>query len=536
MVTWQLTMDSNDPARMARFWAPQLGYVPQPPPDGFDSWLAYYQSVGLPTTSATDRFVNNSQPAVDQLPSPCNNRRHVRARSGRQNERHGHHVAGERPALARRPPRRPHPGALAADHLDQLEALERIKAAAAAAQVAVTATFADAADNEPVPVSGRRTPPRAMSIGAEVALATLASPHAGEQRVLLSRRLRDDLPLTLAALARVELTEDRAFAVAREVAHLTPEQRLRVDDDLAPRLAGLGDVRLRQTVRRSCLTIAAEAETRRYLRARADRRVTSRRLDDGTGQLTATLPLEVLTSVRAALDAAAATARAEGDTRTAGQVRADTLAARITGLDPATDAPPVRVNLVIGVESLLGEGTEPGLVPGEGFLPAALCTSLVRRAATRPRPACVGSSQPRGTGHSSRWSPPAGASTASWPSSSTSATAASAAPPAATPSSGTTTTSTASADGGRTEASNGQGLCERCNYVKESPGWASWVAETGPDERTRSTASPSTSGSRGRPPRPSRADRQERRTTHRSSCGSRAASPWRPRSLPPRPK
>ena len=70
MVTWQLTMDSNDPARMARFWAPQLGYVPQPPPDGFDSWLAYYQSVGLPTTSATDRFVNNSQPAVDQLPSP----------------------------------------------------------------------------------------------------------------------------------------------------------------------------------------------------------------------------------------------------------------------------------------------------------------------------------------------------------------------------------------------------------------------------------------------------------------------------------
>jgi hypothetical protein len=45
MVTWQLTIDSNDPAGMARFWAPLLGYVPEPPPDGFDSWLAYYQSV-----------------------------------------------------------------------------------------------------------------------------------------------------------------------------------------------------------------------------------------------------------------------------------------------------------------------------------------------------------------------------------------------------------------------------------------------------------------------------------------------------------
>ena len=173
----------------------------------------------------------------------------------------------------------------------------------------VTSTFADAADTEDVPRSGRRTPPRAMSIGAEVALATLASPHAGEQRVLLSRRLRDDLPQTLTALARGELTEDRAFAVAREVAHLTPEQRRSVDDDLAPRLPGLGDLRLRQVVRRSCLAIAADAETRRYRRARADRRVTTRHLDDGTGQLTATLPLEVLAAVRAALDAAAAAAR-----------------------------------------------------------------------------------------------------------------------------------------------------------------------------------------------------------------------------------
>ncbi len=45
MGTWQLTIDSNDPATMARFWAPLLGYVPAPPPDGFDSWLAYYQAV-----------------------------------------------------------------------------------------------------------------------------------------------------------------------------------------------------------------------------------------------------------------------------------------------------------------------------------------------------------------------------------------------------------------------------------------------------------------------------------------------------------
>ena len=35
--------------------------------------------------------------------------------------------------------------------------------------------------------------------------------------------------------------------------------------------------------------------------------------------------------------------------------------------------------------------------------------------------------------------------------------------------------------GGPTTARNGQGLCERCNYVKEAPGWSSWVADHPPD-------------------------------------------------------
>lgn len=35
-------------------------------------------------------------------------------------------------------------------------------------------------------------------------------------------------------------------------------------------------------------------------------------------------------------------------------------------------------------------------------------------------------------------------------------------------------------DGGPTKAHNGQGLCERCNYVKETPGWTSWVASPDP--------------------------------------------------------
>ena len=54
MVTWQLTIDANDPDRLARFWAPLLGYEPQPPPEGHASWVEWYRSVGVPDDELAD--------------------------------------------------------------------------------------------------------------------------------------------------------------------------------------------------------------------------------------------------------------------------------------------------------------------------------------------------------------------------------------------------------------------------------------------------------------------------------------------------
>ena len=174
----------------------------------------------------------------------------------------------------------------------------------------------------------------------------------------------------------------------------------------------------------------------------------------------------------------------QGDARTGGQVRADTLAARITGRDPTdtdADAPPLRVNLVIGIESLFGDGTEPGLIPGLGFLPAALCTDLVRRASAAAKATLrrlFASPEQRALVAMESTSRHFDGLLAEFL---TSATAAPAAPPAATPPSGTTTTSTRAADGGTTTAANGQGLCERCNYLKETPGWTTWTPHPSPD-------------------------------------------------------
>lgn len=54
MVTWQLTIDCNDPSLMVRFWGPALGYEVTPPPDGFDTWNDWYRSVGVPEDELDD--------------------------------------------------------------------------------------------------------------------------------------------------------------------------------------------------------------------------------------------------------------------------------------------------------------------------------------------------------------------------------------------------------------------------------------------------------------------------------------------------
>ena len=44
MVFWQLTIDANDPAELARFWAQALGYQPVPPTEPATTWHALYHA------------------------------------------------------------------------------------------------------------------------------------------------------------------------------------------------------------------------------------------------------------------------------------------------------------------------------------------------------------------------------------------------------------------------------------------------------------------------------------------------------------
>jgi len=44
MVFWQLTIDANDPALLAQFWAKALGYQSVPPAEPATTWHAHYQA------------------------------------------------------------------------------------------------------------------------------------------------------------------------------------------------------------------------------------------------------------------------------------------------------------------------------------------------------------------------------------------------------------------------------------------------------------------------------------------------------------
>jgi hypothetical protein len=51
----QVTFDCGDPAALAEFWAAALGYVVQPPPEGFDSWDAALSAWGVPEDQRNER-------------------------------------------------------------------------------------------------------------------------------------------------------------------------------------------------------------------------------------------------------------------------------------------------------------------------------------------------------------------------------------------------------------------------------------------------------------------------------------------------
>ena len=50
----QVVFACDNPAKLAEFWAAALGYIVQPPPEGFESWDAFAEKMGIPKDKWND--------------------------------------------------------------------------------------------------------------------------------------------------------------------------------------------------------------------------------------------------------------------------------------------------------------------------------------------------------------------------------------------------------------------------------------------------------------------------------------------------
>ena len=398
------------------------------------------------------------------------------------------------------------PAAGEAELRDRIAELERLKAAAAAGQARATAALDTARRARE---SATRIPMsrRGRGLGSEIGLARMDSPTHGNRYLSDARILVHDMPHTLAALETGTLTEARARLIVREAACLSPTDRRRLDHQLCAdhtNLIGLGDTRIRNDAKAIAYQLDPIAVTDRATRAPEDRNVTFRPAADNMAIVTALLPATDAASVR---DALTDSADRCPDGRNRGQAMADTLVARVTGRDVTTPVP-VGVNLVLSDDTLFAGSAQPAYLQGHGPIPAAEARRMIadaladenswttlRRLYAAPDTGALVAMESR----SRRF--PKGLARFIAIRDQTCRTPYCNAP-------------IRHIDhvqpyhrNGPTSAANGQGLCEHCNYVKETPGWhvVAGVDESGrhitkhitPTGATyRSTAPPLTGGLR----------------------------------------
>ena len=269
-----------------------------------------------------------------------------------------------------------------AERIDRIALLERLRAAASAAQAAEMVAFASSQVElqRRQEVDYRRL---GRGIADQIALACKISPAAGSRRLSLARAWRFDLPATFEALRRGEVSEWVATLVARETSHLDADTRRRVDADLVSRrLAAMSPRQAAATARGLAYRADPEAAVDRARVEEKERRVTLRPAPDCMAILTAYLPAASGVAALAALRAAADTA-ASGDTRTRGQLMADTLVERVTGQRRAGDLP-LDVGILVPVESLVDPANARAAeLAGYGPIPAQIARDLLTHSSGR---------------------------------------------------------------------------------------------------------------------------------------------------------
>ncbi|MFD7022602.1 HNH endonuclease [Promicromonospora sukumoe] len=369
---------------------------------------------------------------------------------------------------------------LQASWVDLLGELEAVKNAVTATQARLSFALDEAtrADEAQQSIRAER---RGRGVPNQVGAALRVSPHAGAGFVSTSRVWVTQVPHTFAALQSGVLSAWRATLLVRETSHLSVEHRAAIDEEICgpehlAELARMGTRRLIARIKELAAELDVHACVKRNAKAVSERRVSVRPAPNLMVYLTALVPMAQGVQAYAQLKTHAEALKAGGDERATGQIMADTLIERVTAREPGrADDVPVTINLLVSDETLLADGNQPAVVvegapAGAGIVPAPVARHLAAHAIDTDtawlRSIYV---DPRGrllaTTSTSRFHPTGLAALLRAREQGTCATTWCDAPIRHTDH------ITPHADGGATSLDNGQGLCARCNYAKQAPGW-----------------------------------------------------------------
>lgn len=261
--------------------------------------------------------------------------------------------------------------------IDELRDLEDLKSAISARQARIAVAF-DLAQRAEQAQAGVPAAERGMGVAAQVALARRESPNKGSRLFGFAKALVTEMPRTMAALESGQLNEWRATLLVKETACLSVEDRASVDEELAPdsgTFDGTGDKAIIAAAKAAAYRRDPRSVSQRASRAAAERTVSLRPAPDTMTYLTALLPVAQGVAVYAALTRTADSVRSSGDTRTRGQVMADTLTERVTGTSGGIAG--INLNLVMTDRTLFQGDPEPARLEGYGIVPAEWARALL---------------------------------------------------------------------------------------------------------------------------------------------------------------
>ncbi|WP_269147284.1 HNH endonuclease [Brachybacterium muris] len=227
----------------------------------------------------------------------------------------------------------------------------------------------------------------------EVALARRISPSSSSMSLASARRLVAQMPATYLQLAEGRLPERNVQAITRALDNARPETCALIDqwvEEDPTRMDGLGTRRTTQLVREMAQALDPGDSRARAERAARKRNVTMEPLGDGMARISATLRALDASAVMKHLHAGAEASRAAGARDSFGALQADHLVASIVGgpteLDPTLPAPTASapgarldVGVVITDRALLGcaDEAEHARIEGYGPVPAHIITDAL---------------------------------------------------------------------------------------------------------------------------------------------------------------